>query len=71
MTSMPATLEDFFEAFPELGEANLQLTSIPHTQMWRDQVRRFAIVKLWGQIFTGHYVISPNDVSTNVWGGNF
>jgi len=38
VTSMPETLPEFFEAFPELGEANRQLTSIPHTQMWRDQV---------------------------------
>ena len=38
MTKMPETLEEFFGAFPEIGDSNRQLTNIKHTQMWRDQV---------------------------------
>ena len=31
-------LEDFFDENPEIGEANKQLTDIPHTKMWREEV---------------------------------
>jgi hypothetical protein len=39
MRTMPGSLDELFESFPEIGEANQQLTSIEHTKMWRDQVR--------------------------------
>ena len=32
------SLEDFFDENPEIGEANKQLTDIPHTKMWREEV---------------------------------
>ncbi len=38
MRTMPGSLDELFESFPEIGEANQQLTSIEHTKMWRDQV---------------------------------
>ena len=38
VTDLPANLDEFFETYPEIGEANVELTKIEHTQMWRDQV---------------------------------
>lgn len=35
---LPSSLEEFFEEFPCIGEANESLTSIDHVDMWRDQV---------------------------------
>ena len=35
---VPDTLEEFFQAFPSIGQANQALTAIPHVNMWRDQV---------------------------------
>ena len=32
------SLEEFFDENPEIGEANIQLTDIPHTKMWREEV---------------------------------
>ena len=35
---VPENLEDFFESFPSIGRANLELTGRDHVNMWRDQV---------------------------------
>ena len=35
---LPGTLDDFFDNNPEIGIANLILTDVPHTSMWRDEV---------------------------------
>jgi len=36
--NVPENLEDFFDKFPSIGEANLELTDREHVSMWRDQV---------------------------------
>ena len=36
--NVPDNLEDFFDKFPSIGEANLELTDREHVSMWRDQV---------------------------------
>ena len=36
--NVPENLEDFFDAFPSIGRANLELTDREHVDMWRDQV---------------------------------
>eukprot|EP00095_Tigriopus_kingsejongensis_P011842 maker-scaffold1129_size60621-snap-gene-0.12 protein:Tk11842 transcript:maker-scaffold1129_size60621-snap-gene-0.12-mRNA-1 annotation:"n-terminal asparagine amidohydrolase" len=38
LESIPDTLDEFFDGTPEIGMANLLLTEIEHTQMWRDEV---------------------------------
>lgn len=38
LEELPSSLEEFFEEFPSIGEANEALTSIDHVDMWRDQV---------------------------------
>ncbi len=38
LPSCPETLDDFFSENPEVGVANLLLTEMEHTQMWREQV---------------------------------
>ena len=35
---VPENLEDFFQRFPSIGEANEALTGQEHVTMWRDQV---------------------------------
>jgi len=36
--NVPENLEDFFDQFPSIGRANLELTDREHVSMWRDQV---------------------------------
>jgi len=36
--NVPENLEDFFDKFPSIGRANLELTDREHVSMWRDQV---------------------------------
>ena len=31
-------LDDFFDDNPEIRKANIELTSLPHTKMWREEV---------------------------------
>lgn len=38
MDYVPDSLEEFFESYPSIGEANEALTTTSHTNMWRDQV---------------------------------
>ena len=38
LDSIPDTLEEFFDANPEIGVANMLLTDMEHTSMWRDEV---------------------------------
>ena len=38
LENVPDTLDDLFDAFPSIGKANQDLTSIQHVNMWRDQV---------------------------------
>ena len=35
---LPLDLEEFFDAYPVIGEANVDLTSQDHVDMWRDNV---------------------------------
>ena len=32
------SLDEFFDENPEIGDSNLQLTNVPHTKMWREEV---------------------------------
>ena len=38
MEDVPENLEDFFDSFPSIGRANMELTGREHVNMWRDQV---------------------------------
>lgn len=38
LEDLPDTLEEFFDENPEIGMANLVLTEMEHTKMWRDEV---------------------------------
>lgn len=38
LPAVPETLDAFFDGHPELGVANLLLTELEHTSMWRDEV---------------------------------
>ena len=38
LENVPENLEDFFDKFPSIGGANLELTDREHVSMWRDQV---------------------------------
>ena len=38
LENVPENLEDLFDKFPTIGEANLELTDREHVSMWRDQV---------------------------------
>ena len=31
-------LDEFFDNHPEIGQANTDLTQMPHTKMWREEV---------------------------------
>ena len=31
-------LDEFFDFNPDIGQANTELTSLPHTKMWREEV---------------------------------
>ena len=32
------SLDEFFDENPEICDSNLQLTNVPHTKMWREEV---------------------------------
>ena len=32
------SLDEFFDENPEIGDSNVQLTNVPHTKMWREEV---------------------------------
>jgi hypothetical protein len=38
LENVPDTLEEFFDMFPSVCQANLDLTSMDHVNMWREQV---------------------------------
>ena len=38
MEDFPESLEEFFDAFPEIGVANMLLTDMDHVSMWREEV---------------------------------
>ena len=38
LNSIPETLDEFFDLNPEIGVANMLLTEMEHTSMWRDEV---------------------------------
>ena len=38
LENVSENLEDFFDKFPSIGGANLELTDREHVSMWRDQV---------------------------------
>lgn len=38
MEDFPPSLDEFFDLYPEIGAANMTLTSMDHVSMWREEV---------------------------------